>query len=75
MGLSGIAYMHGTIEGGEGIDTIPAPSKHYLAHLKRWLDLTEAKMESGELVALHIDEYFRACGTDPMTTPFIEKAP
>lgn len=75
LGLSGIAYMHGTIEGGEGIDTIPAPSKHYLAHLKRWLDLTEAKMESGELVALHIDEYFRACGTDPMTTPFIEKAP
>lgn len=72
-GLGGILYMHKTIAGGEGVDTYPGASQHYLAHLRRWLDQCEQYMAAGTMIATNIQGYFRACGIDPATTPFIEK--
>ena len=72
-GLGGILYMHKTIAGGEGVDTYPGASQHYMAHLRRWLDQCEQYMAAGTMIATNIRGYFRACGIDPVTTPFIEK--
>ena len=64
MGLAGIAYGHDTIPGGEGVNTRPATSQHYHAHLVRWLDRCVALRDAGKLEVHTYESYFAAVGMD-----------
>jgi hypothetical protein len=72
LGLAGIAYMHSTDAGGDSSNTAPDTSRHYEAHLRRWLDQIAGYCAEGEMVALTISDYWKAVGVDVDSTGGVE---
>lgn len=72
LGLAGIAYMHSTDAGGSSSNTSPGASRHYEAHLRRWLDQIAEYCAEGEMVALTISDYWRIVGIDIDATGGVE---
>ena len=71
-GQSMLTYMHVTVPGGAGVNAYPGPSQHYADHLRRWCDLVKSHEEAGRVAVLTASEYWRACGVDPLTDPFLD---
>lgn len=71
-GTAAIAYAHGVVEGGAGIDVRPAANRVYTDHLRRWCDLVASHESAGRCVVTTPLKYYQMCGIDPYTAVFAE---